>query len=412
MPSSKPTKVTVRTYKVGFGDCFLLSFHYGGKQTRHVLIDFGSNRLPKDAMRNHMSQIASQIRKDCGGKLQVVVATHRHRDHISGFATNKAGKSPGNIIASCKPEIVIQPWTEDPDLDRAAVQPELRAHAQLRSALKEMQTFAASVDSALPDYERLRSAQLRELKFKGSDGVSNKSAVKNLMQMGKRKPAYVKRGDQIDLSSELPGVRVTVLGPPTIAEAGSLSYASDSDDYWLSVKQGWAALNSGQDRKVEPATDIPIEARWFVSAAKRVNQEELLGLVRILDNYLNNTSVILLFEAAGKKLLFPGDAQLEDWNYALNKPKVLTLLRQVDLYKVGHHGSRNATPRDLWHLFQKAGTDKSPTRLRTLLSTMSGVYNDEFEVPRKALLEELQEKSTFYDSEDIRGLCNKNPMTV
>ena len=39
--------------------------------------------------------------------------------------------------------------------------------------------------------------------------------------------------------------------------------------------------------------------------------------MRTLDDQMNNTSLILLFEVFGKKLLFPGDAQIENWSYAL-----------------------------------------------------------------------------------------------
>ena len=46
--------------------------------------------------------------------------------------------------------------------------------------------------------------------------------------------------------------------------------------------------------------------------------EEMLAIVRILDGALNNTSLILLFEVGGKRLLFPGDAQIENWSYALH----------------------------------------------------------------------------------------------
>lgn len=412
MPSSKPTAVTVRTYKIGFGDCFLLSFHYGPNTSRHVLIDFGSNRLPDGAAKGHMQQVAAQIKKDCAGKLQVVVATHRHQDHISGFSTNAAGTAPGNIIASCEPEIVIQPWTEDPRLDSNAVQPQLSAHAHFRGALREMQAYASQVASSLPAHESLGIAQQNELKFKGTNGVSNASAIENLTRMGKRKPAYVKSGDKADLSAELPGVGITILGPPTLAEAGTLAYAASSPEYWLSVRQSWASLNPHQERRSRREVQTPLEARWFVAAAKRASEEETLGLVRILDSYLNNTSVILLFEAAGKKLLFPGDAQLENWNCALKKPEVVALLKQVDLYKVGHHGSRNATPKKLWSLFDKRGSRASATRLRTVLSTMQGVYHDKYEVPRQALVDALKLESTLYDSEEIQGLTDANPPTV
>ncbi len=75
----------------------------------------------------------------------------------------------------------------------------------------------------------------------------------------------------------------------------------------------------------------------------------LLRIVRTVDDALNNTSVILLFEAGTRRLLFPGDAQIENWSYALKHEDTADLregLDQVDLYKVGHHGSRNATPEE------------------------------------------------------------------
>ena len=41
-----PKSLTIRTYNVGFGDCFLLSFLYPGNSEKHVLIDFGSTGMP------------------------------------------------------------------------------------------------------------------------------------------------------------------------------------------------------------------------------------------------------------------------------------------------------------------------------------------------------------------------------
>src|SRR5687767_866303 len=37
-----PKSLNIRTYSVGFGDCFLLSFAYANGSEKHVLIDFGS----------------------------------------------------------------------------------------------------------------------------------------------------------------------------------------------------------------------------------------------------------------------------------------------------------------------------------------------------------------------------------
>lgn len=51
------------------------------------------------------------------------MATHRHKDHISGFATAKNGKSSGDVIRALNPDVVIQPRTEDPDAEPDALAP-------------------------------------------------------------------------------------------------------------------------------------------------------------------------------------------------------------------------------------------------------------------------------------------------
>src|SRR5713101_4074434 len=107
-----PSSVTIRMYNVGFGDCFLLTFHYATK-LRYMLIDYGSTAAPKGVRGGYMAEVAKDIKSRCNGKLDVLVETHRHRDHISGFTTN--GVATGKIIASLEPDYVIQPWTEDPD---------------------------------------------------------------------------------------------------------------------------------------------------------------------------------------------------------------------------------------------------------------------------------------------------------
>jgi len=69
----------------------------------------------------------------------------------------------------------------------------------------------------------------------------------------------------------------------------------------------------------------------------------------------NNTSLALAFEwgppRKGRVLLFAADAQVGNWlswrdqPYGDDKVKIENLLDRVLLYKVGHHGSHNATVR-------------------------------------------------------------------
>lgn len=142
-------------------------------------------------------------------------------------------------------------------------------------------------------------------------------------------------------------------------------------------------------------------ARWFARRVEAAAGDQKLSLVRVLDKAMNNTSLILLFESGGKRLLFPGDAQIENWAFALAQPAIRALLSGVDVYKVGHHGSRNATPKSLWNGFTNRGGRSSKRRMTALLSTMPGKHGsaDEgarSEVPRTTLLKALSDETDLH----------------
>jgi hypothetical protein len=132
-----------------------------------------------------------------------------------------------------------------------------------------------------------------------------------------------------------------------------------------------------------------------------------------LDDQMNNTSVILLFEVGRKKLLFPGDAQIENWSYALedapDHKKTRALLAAVDFYKVGHHGSLNATPKKLlWEAFKKRGAGKG---LKTALSTLRGKHGkvgNNTEVPRRPLLKALEAESDLHNTNNSEQMKPKD----
>ena len=81
------------------------------------------------------------------------------------------------------------------------------------------------------------------------------------------------------------------------------------------------------------------------------------------------------------------------------------MLAKVDLYKVGHHGSLNATPKSLWNLFEKrARSEGDPKLLASLMSTMLGKHGSvesKTEVPRQTLTEELRKESNLLSTHDI-----------
>ena len=417
--------VEIRMYNVGFGDCFLLTFPYtkedGGD--RHVLIDFGSSENPKNAVKNHMLEVAKDIAKQCNGaRLTAVVVTHRHKDHLSGFAPKEGGGGTGDIIAELEPELVIQPWTEDPDVAKDAIGPGVAPARGTRAMhVRGLEALHGCAEHALKYAMGNRSlprAVVREMAFIGETNLKNLDAIENLMAMGEDgKSEYLSHGDQTALAGLLPGVKIHVLGPPTPEQWEQVATQTDSDpEFWMLYSRLWRALAkesaSASGGPLFPDTlEVPVrrakfDQRWFISQVDRLQREMALSLVRALDDALNNTSLILLFEVGDQRLLFPGDAQIENWRYALTQVQgTRELLEGVTVYKVGHHGSRNATPRTLWKWFENKGKKQKPGRLKTLMSTKPGKHGSaqkRTEVPRKTLVDELKAESDYTTTQTFK----------
>lgn len=415
--ATSPVRIHLFSYQVGFGDCFLLRFVYPDKKSRHLLIDFGSSALPDGSPTSHMLDVAKDIADKCGGRLDGVVATHRHLDHISGFATAKNGKGSGDIIRALKPKVVVQPWTEQPDLAEDAKAPAAARSrsGQHRLALGRMNEVAALV---VQNFNRLGKGLSKDaaarIRFLGETNVKNLSAVRNLKDMGPN--VYTYFGAKSGLEGVLPGVKTTVLGPPTLKQADDLAKMTsrDASEYWhlrlAKLKRDLAPEAEPESpfpgHPTYPGGKLPMSMRWIANRVQKARADELLHIVTILDDAMNNTSVILLFEVGGKKLLFSGDAQIENWQYALGKPAVLAALADVDLYKVGHHGSLNATPKTLWNQFaQRSRSETKKSRLTTVLSTRDGKHGSPAkgtEVPRTTLVAALQAESDLHDTRKIK----------
>ncbi len=450
MPAKqKPVSIQLYMYNVYFGDCFLLVFQYPGGAEKFVLIDFGStgkgkhaaaaeaDEEDKESTGSRLLRVAEHIEKRCGGQLDVVVATHRHKDHIYGFGLKKAGA----IIAGCHPKAVIQPWTENPEDERdlgkekpAAKTKEFfaRERSLLSRMFRDMDGVARTIEAEtmhLADGSKFTKTVERPLKerilFAADDNqIKNRAAVENLRAMGPNH--YVSFGyNDVDWEELLPGVDVDILGPPSLEQTDTILAATNkSDEFWslrASANYYWgvqAATGDLINANIESGIPlfgeakaygewIPPNARWFIRQLRSLRASQLFAIVRYVDGALNNTSVIMTFEAGDQILLFPGDAQIENWRYAMEAAKkdgrVRRLLTKTSLYKVGHHGSRNATPKSLWEDFERRSKDKKSTRLNTVVSTMKGKHGEsaDTEVPLPVMVEAMTAESNFFTTEEI-----------
>jgi hypothetical protein len=403
--SASPSRIDFRAYNVGFGDCLLLSFTYAaaidGRTERHVLIDFGSNKAARGGP--SLRDVATMIEADTHGKLDVVVLTHRHRDHLSGFDPAIGGTT----IAGLKPDAVVRPWTETPDAAPAAGPggggqglagpPSARSANQQRllDILDSGGRFAREL-TMVPFAGRLSVAE-SALSGMAAMQLGNDRAIAALNDLAASGQAhYLRFGDPLVLDM-LPGVSVSVLGPPDPDTwPAILKQAAQSTEYWLGAGSADpAALEAAASGKpIEIAGGdagllAPGPGRWLIDRLDDHLVRSAERLVHQLDGVLNNTSLVLLVEAAGHRILLPGDAEIENWGYALTAAPghqaIADSLRGVELWKVGHHGSRNATPKlSLFPLL-----DHAPPARVAVMSTLVGFYDKTNPVPSQALLDAL-----------------------
>ena len=88
------------------------------------------------------------------------------------------------------------------------------------------------------------------------------------------------------------------------------------------------------------------------------------------------------------------------------------MLKDVNLYKVGHHGSRNFTPKTLWKRFARKQKEGAADRLLTINSTMKGKHGhskNNTEVPRSSLVKELTNLSDYRTTEEA---ARKNDLFI
>lgn len=419
--SQSPSELIIRAYQVGFGDCFLLTFVYPAFERvkafkRHLLIDFGSAAAPKVFGPDLLQRIAEDVRSECEGKLHMVVATHRHRSAINGFDRRPGRDGPGEIIRGCKPHFVLMPWTENPVILRGVEVPPagLSAVQAYVRALKSMNEFSAALANEAQSLKNSISKRaLDQLLRYAEDNHPNPSAVMNLRSMGKRKPKYLFFGAKLDLRAILPGVKLHLLGPHLPDGSGPIGkqHARDEAAFWRfqSVAGKHFSVAGKPAFTSRPWKTRPPYTRWIIPRLRANRGEQLLDLARILDDSVNNTSLMILFEVNESSFLFPGDAQIESWSSLFQKTKgdseLKGALEKVDFYKASDHGSPDATPEPLLNIFKHRRRGPKGARFQTVVSTMAarhGKTGGGTDAARQDLVDALKAKGNYFSTQELR----------
>ena len=465
--ATKPTRsrgsakgLKVRMYRVGFGDFFLVTVPTS-RGDQFILIDCGVFKGTSGT--GDLGSIVAAVddmHKTTDGKLALVIMTHRHADHIAGFSkadfskftaslvwmpyweqfnADKSKKSSAKSFAATgNQDMAAAPASDEEDENEAF---NLQLDIQSLASNLAMQ-FGSRKDPEAEEalaqlgnatgIEDFSAAANGKKKGGGGSNAVALNVLKNQLGNDGKNVRYYSAGDEPELPAELKGLKATILGPPPKKAKAFLALT----DLKKGVGQYLDSMVEGDDR---PQAIQPFTNEWTADLATEYKPQDLRGrnieydaakkavegslpdvlaaAAAKIETFLNNQSLVVLFEFGGKKLLFAGDAQAGNWEYWLFKmsepikdptkagdivEESKELLQTIDFYKVGHHGSTNATPIQM--VEAAIARPKGSTGFVSMCSTEKDVYGNEekaTEVPRSLLMDTLLKDSCLVRSDAI-----------
>jgi beta-lactamase superfamily II metal-dependent hydrolase len=362
------SRATIRVYRHGLGDCILIKLKRGDGSDFKILIDCGVAVATQGASAM-MTKVVEDVVQETGGKIDVLAVTHEHWDHVSGFSQAE------EVFKRLTVGQVWVAWTEDPadDLAKSLRNDHDSAVAAVGASAQAM-AMAGGSDRA--------EGLLNVLGLLGAAGEKTRAAfdIAKSKSPNGQQPHY---WHPTDPPFQVPDadIRIYALGPPHDAALirKILPSKGHSETYELAL-DGSGIFPLGVKSALELSDDdVPFADIWMIpvertrgmpffqnhywgafgeSAEWRRIDSEWLGaaddLALALQSATNNTSLVLAIELpGGDVLLFAGDAQVGNWLswQDLKWPQLLPTVTGPDLlartifYKVGHHGSHNATLR-------------------------------------------------------------------
>lgn len=366
-------------YRHGFGDCFLLRFYSGTKLHYKMLIDCGL-KLNDKVEGVTLADVAADIRKlvtekkgtKTMARIDVLVATHEHHDHVSGFHPSLA------LFDTFEFDEIWMAWTENPEDEEAK---QINSYikmglAALTTAVKKMKAkkkkkkdagFYASLyrgNELLQMREKFDNVVSEIASFYGGISISKESSsgisykdiydisidtleafdhIKTKLSKGQAGVKYWEPGKLIEKKNAIPGIRIYVLGPPrgkalnkenpsagknkevyfsqsSSAMTGFVKGVLNSSGYKIGVDDGRPFSNTQVLTEDEAKKNSWYQANYFnPDHAWREIEDDWLDMAGSLalqmDGDTNNTSLVLAIEMTDseKVLLFPGDAQVGNW---------------------------------------------------------------------------------------------------
>ncbi len=387
-------QLLIRAYKVGCGDCIFIRVPDKDRPF-HILIDCGnffgnSSAELKKAMKNVEELLNDEVvPEDRRGHLDLIVATHRHWDHIKGF------ESALKVFKKIKVEHIWLPIAMKEDHPEGL---------QLRALQNQVEEVIKRIESD-PDFSL--SPGLFSLMQMMS--LSTKEASKALTSLIPShhgiKPIFVYRGFEKDFSTQEKEkallkfkdskTKLHVLAPEKNIDK---SYVEGAWGFSETLEKGKQLVKKFVPVKQRIKTPTNISSLEFQQLKTHLKYASLLAAVTS-NHVINNTSVVLLLEWKGNRLVFAGDAEHESWSLIWKKAKS-KIKKPIDFLKVSHHGSINGTPFDIKNsnnpinvILNAILPEANANSAKAIVTTMEDVIQAELNpVPHLDLMKELSKR--------------------
>ncbi|VTZ50527.1 conserved hypothetical protein [Methylocella tundrae] len=383
--SGAKERASVRVYRQGLGDCILVRVKRENGDDFKLLIDCGVVLGTENAS-GKMTAVVEDVVHEADGKIDVLAITHEHWDHLSAFI--QAADSFKKLSVGA----VWVAWTEDPNDDLAK-----QLKRELGKAEKTLQACASAFRAAGngANADMLSDIALTPMSAVAAANTSTRAAFDRAKNMAAPQPPRMWR--PTDAPFEIPdaNARIYALGPPhdprlirkiNPSTSNPETYGLAADGCAVLPAGVLAALGLSGDEDSGPPfhrrVTIPLRNEKDLASFGQQDPEgrierfftkhfyggdddwrridgDWLGsaaeLALALQSYTNNTSLVLALElgniGTGDVLLFAADAQVgnweswQDWQCEKDGRKITgpDLLKRTIFYKVGHHGSHNAT---------------------------------------------------------------------
>lgn len=403
-------KLLVRVYDVGFGDCIYVRVP-DRDEFYHILIDCGTSGPANPALKNALNDMRSLLPDDKESddseppkkRLDLLVVTHPHADHIKGF-------DPHWFKDITIRHIWLSVFMKE-DHPQAS-----RSRALQELTDKTVRSFLARGLHLSPGLETLLTnsiwnpGAIKALRVT-LPNASNIDPLYVCRDIAKRLGTADRNKHQIRFKDGTTCLQdfqesdtcIRVLAPEWDIDGYYLG-ETEKDDYPLLLGFFERAHSEAGGRADKRSVPQPgnISERDFRILYNRLLYSAL-AFAQQDSELKNNTSLVLLLEWRGRRLLFTGDAKWDGkgvtkgrhstcWDVMLEMDKKGHLSKPLDFLKVGHHGSVNGTPFVDEEGAEQFILDKilpEHGEAHVVVSTRAGKRGKKKKIPYSHLMEEL-----------------------